>query len=239
MSTAASIELVEEIATAHRVDLLAAADHLAVSFSSGGLAFATKGQPDALTNVEARLRPVRQQMTLAGARPTPWTLNVDDECELKARLATLRTGSRRFRWQPEDLGTFAAAAIWTYLTMPLLLSRAERVDRLPDAAGLRRLRVNLPDSVAGHGGAQVLHIGRDGLIRRHDYTATAFGTWARAAQAISSYETFDGVPVGTARRVTPRLKRPIPFPTLVWIDIHSVRLARGCAAATQATRSRG
>jgi hypothetical protein len=38
---------------------------------------------------------------------------------------------------PEDLGVFAAAAIWTYLTLPLLLQRAEHVHRLPDAGPAR------------------------------------------------------------------------------------------------------
>ena len=107
--------------------------------------------------------------------------------------------------------------MWTYITLPVLLAQAERVDRLPDAGGLRRLRIKLPRTIAGHGSDQTLHIGRDGLICRHDYTATAFGGWARAAQVITSYQPFDGVSIGTARRVTPRLGWPLPIPTLVWI----------------------
>ncbi len=116
--------------------------------------------------------------------------------------------------------------MWTYITLPVLLAHAERVDRLADADGLRRLRIELPRTIAGHGSVHTLHIGRDGLICRHDYTATAFGAWARAAQVITSYQPFDGVPIGTARRVTPRLGRPLPIPTLVWIRIHSVRLVQ-------------
>lgn len=224
MTAATALDLAREVADAHGADSLAAADHIAVSFSSGGLAFAAKGQAHALARVEARLSPVRQQMTLTGDMPRSWTLNVASGEELKSRLAGLRCGSRRFRWQPEDLGTFAAAAIWTYITMPLLLAHAERVDRPPDAVGLRRLRIRIPRTIAGHGSVQTLHIGRDGLICRHDYTATTFGTWARAAQGITSYKSFDGVPIGTIRRVTPRLGQPLPIPTLVWIQIHSVRL---------------
>ena len=226
MTNAAAVELAREVAAAHGAASLAAADHIAVSFSSGGLAFAAKGQPDALTTVEARLSPIRQQATLTGNSPRPWTLSVADSDELKSRLVTLRSGSRRLRWQPENLGAFAAAALWTYVTLPLLLDRAKRVDRPADAGGLRRLRFQLPLTIAGHSTVQTLHIGPDGLIHRHDYTATTFGTWARASQMISSYETFDGVPVGTTRRVTPRLGLPLPFPTLVWIEIHDVQLAR-------------
>ena len=224
MTTATALDLAREVADAHGAGPLAAADHIDVSFSSGGLAFAAKGQAHALAHVDARLSPVRQQMSLAGDTPGSWSLSVASSEELKWRLARLRCGARRFRWQPEDLGTFAAAAIWTYITLPVMLAHAERVDRLPDAGGLRRLRIKLPRTIAGHGSVQTLHIGRDGLICRHDYTATAFGAWARGAQVITSYQPFDGVPIGTCRRVTPRLGRPLPIPTLVWIRIHSMRL---------------
>lgn len=227
MSSAAATELAREIAAAHGAHTLAAADHITVSFSSGGLAFAAKGQPAALADVDARLHPTRQQVSLTGSAPVPWTLRVADGDELQQRLAVLRSGARRRRWQPEDLGAFAAAALWTYLTLPLLVDRAERLDRPADDGGLRRLRLQLPPTIAGHSRVQTLHVGLDGLIHRHDYTATAFGAWARATQRITSYETFDGVPVGTTRRVTPRLGTPLPFPTLVWIEIHDVQVVGG------------
>ena len=224
MTEVAATELADEVALAHRAASIADAEYVDVTFSSGGLAFATKQQRKALTNVKARLSPQNQRMTLAGDAPTPWKVTIDDSAELASRLRHLRSGARRLRWQPEELGVFAGAAIWTYLMAPLLLDRAERIHRLPDAAGLRRLRVKLPRSIAGHGSVQTLHIRSDGLIGRHDYTATAFGSWARAAQVITAYEIFDHVPIGTHRRVTPRLGRPMPAPTLVWIDIHSVLL---------------
>lgn len=226
MTAAAALDLAAEVADAHASATLAAADHIDVSFSSGGVAFTAKRQPDALACVEARLSPVRQQITLTGTRPRPWTVDVTNSDELKSRLAGLRSPSRRLRWRPEDLGVFAAAAIWTYVALPLLLHRAEHVHRPPDAGGVRRLRITLPATLAGHGSVQTLHVGADSLIRRHDYTATAFGTWARAAQKITSYRTFDGVPIGTTRTVRPRLGRPLPAPTLVWIQIHSVQLAK-------------
>lgn len=225
MTAASALDLAREVADAHHAASLAAADQLAVSFSSGGLAFRTKHQPDALTRVEGRLSTARQQITLTGGRPRPWTVSIANRDELESRLAALRSGTRRLRWQPEDLGTFAAAAVWTYLTLPLLLDRADQIRRPPDTGDLRRLEITLPPAIAGHGSIQTLHIGPDGLIRRHDYTATAFGSWARASQTITSYESFDGIPIGTTRRVTPRLLgKPLPGPTLVWIQTHSVRL---------------
>jgi hypothetical protein len=229
VTTAAALDLAAEVADAHAAASLAAACHIDVSFSSGGLAFTAKRQPDALARVEARLSPVRQQITLTGSTPRPWTVDVANSDDLKSRLAGLRSPSRRLRWQPEDLGVFAAAAIWTYLTLPVLLHRAEHLHRPPDAAGLRRLRVTLPATLAGHGSVQTLHVGPDSLICRHDYTATAFGAWARAAQKITSFQTFDGVPIGTSRTVRLRLGRPLPAPTLVWIEIHSVQAVRSSA----------
>lgn len=226
MSSAAALDLAAEVADAHASARLAAADHVAVSFSSGGLAFEVKGQADALACVEARVNPHQQQMTLTGATPRPWAVEVADSADLQSQLSRLRAGSRRFRWRPEDLGVFAAAAIWTYLTLPLLLDRAESVQRLPDAGRHRRLRIALPPTVAGHGRVQTLHVGPDSLIRRHDYTATAFGSWARAAQVVDGFETFDGVPIGTERTVTPRVGRPLPGPTLVWIRIRSAQLVK-------------
>lgn len=196
MTPQAALDLAVDVAAAHASATLAAADHLDVVFSSGGLAFTAKRQRHALTHVQARLNPLRQQISLTGETPRPWTVDLVDSNELKLRLAELRSPSRRSRWHAEDLGVFAAAAIWTYLTLPLLLHRAERLDRLPDAGS------------------------------RHDYTATAFGTWARASQHITSYQTFDGVPIGTNRTVHPRFVRPLPEPTLVWIKIHAIQVAR-------------
>jgi hypothetical protein len=226
MSSAAAFDLAAEVADAHATTTLAAADHIAVSFSSGGLAFKAKGQADALARVDARLNPHQQQITLTGASPRPWRVEVADSVDLQSRLSRLRAGSRRFHWRPEDLGVFAAAAIWTYLTLPLLLDRAESVHRLRGVGRHRRLRIALPSAVAGHGRLQTLHVGPDSLIRRHDYTATAFGAWARAAQVVDDFETFDGIPIGTVRTVTPRMGRPLPAPTLVWIRIHTAQLVK-------------
>ena len=237
MTAAAALELAAEIAEAHASPTLAGADHLAVSFSSGGLAFTTKGQPDALTNVRGRLDPLRQQITLTGTTPRPWTIEVADSHELRSRLADLRSRSRRLRWRPEDLGAFAAAAIWTYLTLPVLIGHADHVHRLSDANGARRLRITMPPTLAGHSRTQTLHVGADALIHRHDYTATAFGTWARATQEITRYQTFDGVPVGTDRVVTPRFGRPLPGPTLVWIQIDSLRVAKPLPTAAPCATS--
>lgn len=210
-----------QIERAHGGAALAAAKRVHVRFSSGGLAFAVKGQPNALSNAEAEFDPHRQEIVLRGSRPQPWEVSIDGADELKARLASLRRGRRRLRWTPRDVGIFAAGALWTYMTMPLLVAgAAPRADN-----GGRRVRVDLGDGVAGHGRRQTLYLGAGGLIVRHDYTASAFGRWARAAQTIEDHRCFDGVVVGTRREVTPRVARwRLPGPTLVWIVVHDLVL---------------
>ena len=225
MTFSSAGSLVAEIEGAHAAGLLASAEHLLVSFSSGGLAFASKGQPHALVQASARLSPARQEVMLTGQRPRPWTLDISDSRELAARLHDLRRGARRVRWEPEDVGAFAAGALWTYLMMPLLLAGAERVDRLPDSGGRRRIKVVLPPEIAGHGRAQTLHLGPTAMIERHDYTASAIGSWATAAQTVGEYRVFEGIPIATRRIVAPRLGATrLARPRLVWIEIHDVTL---------------
>lgn len=128
---------------------------------------------------------------------------------------------------------FAAAALWTYLTMPLLVTTAPDLQRLSDRGIVRRLRVRLPSHVAGHAPDQTLHVAEDGLIVRHDYTATAFGSWARAAQRVHGYRTLGGIPVATQRVVTPHMGPRRPAPVLVWIEVHAVDLDAGPDGASR------
>lgn len=58
----AARSLAEEIAAAHDAARLRSAATLVVRFSSGGLAFAAQGQPDALRLVDARLSPTEQRI---------------------------------------------------------------------------------------------------------------------------------------------------------------------------------
>lgn len=67
MTASAGVDLATEVADAHAGATLAAADHIAVSFSSSGLAFTAKRQPNDLAHVEALLNPRRQQIPLTGA----------------------------------------------------------------------------------------------------------------------------------------------------------------------------
>lgn len=226
MSTAAA--LAAEVAEAHGgLERWGAVETMTVDFASGGLAFTTKGRAHALEEVTGRFWPGSRAVQLNGQRPRPWGYRASGTADLAADLAALRGMRPKLRWSTAQLGAFAAAAMWTYLTIPFVLGGpGVSLETLPPRQGLRRLRVRFPGAIATHCPQQVLHIDPEGLIRRHDYTALAFGRWARAAQIVGGYRSFAGVLVATDRRVSPRLLgRPAPTPTLVWIRINQVRVA--------------
>jgi len=88
----------------------------------------------------------------------------------------------------------------------------------------RRLAVTFPADVHTHSRQQVFYVGDDGLIRRHDYTAEEFGSWAKSAHYWSDHATFDGMIVPRKRRVLLRRSdgRSLSHPLLVWIDVYDV-----------------
>jgi hypothetical protein len=86
--------------------------------------------------------------------------------------------------------------------------------------------MRFPDDVPTHSRDQVFYFDESGRLMRLDYTAEAFGSWAKAAHYCFDHEQFDGILIPTRRRVFPRRRdnRPRPRPTLVWIDIAGARL---------------
>src|SRR5437588_862305 len=79
-----------------------------------------------------------------------------------------------------------AYAIWTYVSAPFVFLREGYELRQLDpweeqGERWRRLAVRFPQGVQTHSREQVFYIDPRGLIRRHDYTAEPFGSWARAA----------------------------------------------------------
>ena len=94
-----------------------------------------------------------------------------------------------------------------------------------DGETWRRLKVTFPPSIASHSRVQVTHFGPDGLMRRHDYSVDVMGG-ATGANYTSDYRDFQGIKVPTKRRVYAydENMRKVPEPTLVTIDIDSVKL---------------
>ena len=123
----------------------------------------------------------------------------------------------KFDWDELDFVYFVGYASWNYFTTPWMLALpGVELEELPG----RRLRATFPPSIPTHSRRQTFHLAGDGTLARLDYTAEVFGRWARAAHACREPKRFGPVVAPTRRRVTPRVAgRPMPGPTLVWIEL--------------------
>jgi hypothetical protein len=127
---------------------------------------------------------------------------------------------------------FGSYALWGYINAPFIFRRPgfEVEEAEPwneDGETWRGLRVVFPEGMPAHSREQFYYFGDDGLLRRNDYTAEVFGSWARAAHYCWDLEEFSGVTVPTRRKAMPRRRngRPLTKVVLVSIGISDVRLA--------------
>ena len=188
-----------------------------VRVSARGLAFAMKGNPRPLTDTLARVRTSGQHVEFFDwPRPGETAVLTSDE----ARIGERRRAEPRWglRWDELDMLAFGGAAMWTYLSLPFVLADWG-AEELPG----RRLRFRVPEPIRSHCREQTIHLDDSFLIVKHEYVAESFGGWARGVHTSSRFETFDGLPVPTRRRV--RLTR---FgPVVVKVDVsHAAFLAR-------------
>lgn len=196
------------------------------TLSTGGLAFRTRGRSD--------LRDLRASVATSGQRvifdhfPEPGLrASWDAGLVLVERSSDGHVEERRVthwgrRWDDLEMAAFLGLALWTYASLPFVLAND---DIIVAPSGDRRLIVRFPDTILTHCRTQILHLDDRGLIRRHDYTALAFGRLARAAQHVARHEWCGPVRVPLERRVVPRIGAiAIPGPTLVWIRISDVSL---------------
>jgi hypothetical protein len=108
-------------------------------------------------------------------------------------------------WDALHAGYFSSYALWTYLTLPFLYASpgfvVEEIAPWQDAGEeWRRLKATFPVNVASHAPEQVTYFGRDGLMRRHDYTVEVLGG-ATGANYSADYREFQEIKVPTLRRV--------------------------------------
>ena len=141
------------------------------------------------------------------------------------------TGLRRMiSWDALDFIYFGGYALWNYLVTPFLFLRdgfqfqmlEPREDARPPWS---RLQVTFPPDLPTHCNKQIFYFDENRYLRRLDYTAEVVGGWARAAHLCEDYRDFDGLKAPTRRRVRPILfgSSPLPAPTLVTIEVHTVR----------------
>jgi hypothetical protein len=236
----AGVGLAEELIEAHGgLERWQAARRATVVFSAGGPALASKLRPFALRSVAVSVptalppRAVLDPFPSAGLRGQlePGVVRIVDGATGRARAERAVPGGHaglaaRRRWDDLDLLRFAAGAMWTYLALPFVLAWPEVAAREVepcDEAGerWRRLEVTFPEGWPTHCRVQTLHLDAGLRIRRHDYTAEAFGPWARAAHYLDRWCDFDGFWVPTRRRVFPRRAdgHRRAGPLLLWIDV--------------------
>ncbi len=138
-----------------------------------------------------------------------------------------RSGLRRnVRWDPLDSAYFAGYAMWNYLTTPLLLTRdgvevAEGDDWEEGGEPWRRLEARFPPSIDTHSTRQTFYFDARRRLRRHDYVADVVGRWARVAHYCADHVQASGLVFPARRWVRPLRpgNRPLPFPTMVWLEL--------------------
>lgn len=206
-----------------------------VTLSAGGLAFRLKWRK-AFRNVHgriklagpgARLDPIDRRGRIGVLDGTDVRLEDRNGNVLRSRSdprGKLPYGRRLLWWDALDQTYFAGYALWNYMAFPALLLRDDIEWTEPQEG---TLDARFPPHIPTHCEHQRFHFDQEtGLLRRHDYTAEVFGGWAKAAHVILEHSRSDGIPFPSRRRVTPRGPggRPLPFPVLVWIEVHEWQL---------------
>jgi hypothetical protein len=220
------------------------ADEIVSRLSSGGTAFRIRFKSGALANFEGRVS-TRQPRTVIAPYPKEGQRGVfdgdvvriesEDGATVIAERRSPRAAFRGLRhniwWDDLDLLYFAGYALWNYTTTPFIFRRPgfelEEVEPWREnGSQWRRLRVRFPADIPTHSREQTFYFDDAGLLRRLDYTAEVFGSWAKAAHYCHDHKELSGLIVPTRRRVTPRRRnnRPAPRPVLVWIEIHDLTL---------------
>jgi hypothetical protein len=209
--------------------------------SAGGLAVGAKFQPRGLHDLVARIA-TDQQRVVFTPYPRRGHRGVFERGAVRIEAADgrvihqrsqprvdLKSPRRLLWWDHLDLLYFGASSLWTYTAMPFILAEpgfdVSARDRWVEQGKVwRRLAVTFPPEIHTHSRQQVVYVGDDGLIRRHDYTAEEFGAWAASAHYWFDHHAFDGLIIPRKRRVLVRRSdgRSRRRPLLVWINVHDV-----------------
>ena len=144
---------------------------------------------------------------------------------------SFRGHDRDTPWSKLQLAYFAGYAMWTYFNTPFIFANPDyKVKELEpweeNGEVLRRLEVEFPENVATHSRIQTFYIDKEGLIKRHDYSADILGN-STAAHYLSDYKEIQGIKVATKRKVYVRLEDNTPLlpePLLVSIDLSEIVL---------------
>jgi len=217
-------------------DRWAAAHSVRATLSVGGVALLAKGvlplkhAPVAVDLAFPRIRIDR----LAGADRVAWLeggstrLATHSGQTLVARgdaRAGFRNARRLLWWDRLDASYFMGYMLWNELTFPRLLLRPD-LDwtELDDST----LKVRFPSGLPTHGEEQIFRFDPGtGLLRRHEFTAEVFGSWARVVTVVLKHREWDGVMCACRCITTPG--RPggkrLRWPILWSLEVHAWRLS--------------
>ena len=234
--------LLARVLAAHGgLDAWRGVDRIDATLSTGGLAFALKGQRGRMLRRRVSVHPHLRRtliddypapgsraewqgdaVRVLGIGPTVSTERPDARAHLRRRRAT-------FAWDELDLLYFVGYALWNYLSFPYLLLDPGVDVRAGRAGAAPMLDVRFPPGYPTHCARQYFVLDGDGGLRRHDYVAEVFGRLAAGANHCDAYRTVDGLRLYTRRHVVPSLGRTasLPWPTLVWIELDDLRVVRG------------
>ncbi len=139
--------------------------------------------------------------------------------------------AKQLHWDNLNAVYFAGYAVWNYLTTPFLfcndaLAVTEGDPWVDHGESRRTLDAEFPNSVPTHNSKQSFHFDDRSYLRRHDYCPDVIGPYAVAAHYCDDHREFGGAVFPTRRVVLPRTGggTVMPFPKLVWIDVHEVAL---------------
>jgi hypothetical protein len=217
-----------------------------VQFSTGGLAFASRGlgtRP--LQHVCARLSPHHFEVEFSNfgadgleGRVSPDQVRLLDRergpvLERRNPRGRFSSLGRQFRWDQGDLCYFAGYAMWNYVCFPFSLSlpHVQLLGASPWRRSGWRLDVYFPESIPTHCRSQQFYFDARLELVLHAYRADVIGPYARAIHRCRDYRESDGFVLSRRRRVTPRVSGDVGLagPTLVWIEIERMQyqVARG------------
>jgi hypothetical protein len=213
-----------------------------VAASITGAIWHVKGKPDFLKNVILTVETRSERVTIdflgeekrAMFQPQRVVIEKTDGTLIEARdnpEKSFEGQTRETPWDDIQAAYFCGEAMWTYLTVPFLYTYAgfqsEEIAPLKlETETWRRLKVTFPDNVTSHTREQISCFGKNGLLRRQDYTVDILGG-ATGLNYAFDFRNIDGIVIPTKRRVFAYEGdyEPVKEPLLVAIDMGEITLS--------------
>jgi len=214
----------------------AEAQSVRATLSVGGVALLAKGcLPLRHVPVAAELAFPRIRIDgLAGENTVAWleggsTRLATHPGQTLAARGDARAGFRNPRrllwWDRLDASYFVGYTLWNELTFPRLLLRPDL-----DWVELNEttLKARFPSGLPTHCEEQIFRFDPgSGLLRRHEYTADVFGSWARVVTVVLKHREWDGIMCACRCITTPARAggKRLQWPVLWSSEIHAWRLS--------------